>query len=127
MANHFNLEIQIEFELRERKLSSYPIGDFETAITKVWEDSSFCLKGGESNRLAQQREIACIFKNLEKYKGKNIVVGTHGNIMVLIMNYFNTKYDFDFWKNLQMPDIYKLSFEDNNLKAVSTISINEFL
>ncbi|MGF9893025.1 histidine phosphatase family protein [Priestia megaterium] len=127
VANHFNLEIQIEFELRERKLSSYPIDDFEAAITKVWEDPSFCLKGGESNRIAQQRGIACIFKILEKHKGKNIVIGTHGNIMVLIMNYFNAKYDFDFWKNLQMPDIYKLSFEDNNLKAISRVLINEFL
>jgi len=125
--NHFNLEIQIEFELRERKLSSYPIDDFEAAITKVWEDPSFCLKGGESNRIAQQRGITCIFKILEKYKGKNIVIGTHGDIMVLIMDYFNARYDFDFWKNLQMPDIYKLSFQDNNLKAISRVLINELL
>ncbi|WEA47111.1 histidine phosphatase family protein [Priestia aryabhattai] len=124
VANHFNLEIEIEFELRERKLSSYPIDDFEEAITKVWEDPSFCLKGGESNKIAQQRGIACIFKILEKHKGKNIVIGTHGNIMVLIMNYFNARYDFDFWKNLMMPDIYKLSFEDNNLKAISRVLIN---
>ncbi|CAK8583731.1 histidine phosphatase family protein [Priestia aryabhattai] len=127
VSNHFNLEIQIEFELRERKLSSYPIDDFKTAITKVWEDPSFCLKGGESNRIAQQRGIACIFKILEKHKGKNIVIGTHGNIIVLIMNYFDARYDFDFWKNLQMPDIYKLSFEGNNLKAISRVLINEFL
>ncbi|MFP3669346.1 histidine phosphatase family protein [Priestia sp. SIMBA_032] len=127
VANHFKLDIQIEFELRERTLSSYPIDDFETAITKVWDDPSFCLKGGESNTIAQQRGIACIFKILEKHKGKNIVIGTHGNIMVLIMNYFDAKYDFDFWKNLQMPDIYKLSFEDTNLKSISKVLINALL
>ncbi|MFE8065060.1 histidine phosphatase family protein [Priestia megaterium] len=127
VAHHFNLDIQIEFELRERKLSSYPIDDFETAITKVWEDPSFSLKGGESNEIAQQRGLACIFKILEKHKGKNIVIGTHGNIMVLIMNYFDVRYDFNFWKNLQMPDIYKLSFEDNNFKSISRVLINEFL
>jgi 2,3-bisphosphoglycerate-dependent phosphoglycerate mutase len=43
------------------------------------------------------------------------------------MNYFDARYDFDFWKNLQMPDIYKLSFEDNNFKSISRILISEVL
>lgn len=58
---------------------------------------------------------------LDKYNGKNIVIGTHGNIMVLIMNYFDSKYDFSFWKNLEMPDIYKLTFKDRELKSVERL------
>ena len=50
---------------------------------------------------------------LNKYAQKNIVIGTHGNIMVLMMNYFDSIYDYDFWRNLSMPDVYKLSFKDN--------------
>jgi 2,3-bisphosphoglycerate-dependent phosphoglycerate mutase len=30
-----------------------------------------------------------------------------------IMNYFDDKYDYDLWINLSMPDIYKLSFQNN--------------
>jgi len=52
------------------------------------------------------------------YEGKNIVVGTHGNIMVLMMNYFDPNYDFHFWRNLDMPDIYKLTFKGDKLKEV---------
>ncbi|MCD4542101.1 hypothetical protein LQV58_28860, partial [Klebsiella pneumoniae subsp. pneumoniae] len=52
---------------------------------------------------------------LDKYEGKNVVVGTHGNIMVLMMNYFDEQYDFEFWKKLAMPDIYKLSFQKKTL------------
>lgn len=58
---------------------------------------------------------------LDKYNGKNIVIGTHGNIMVLIMNYFDSKYDFSLWKNLEMPDIYKLTFKDRELKSVERL------
>jgi 2,3-bisphosphoglycerate-dependent phosphoglycerate mutase len=58
---------------------------------------------------------------LEKYEGKNIVIGTHGNIMVLIMNHFDHQYDFYFWKKLDMPDIYKLTFEQKKLIDVQRI------
>jgi 2,3-bisphosphoglycerate-dependent phosphoglycerate mutase len=41
--------------------------------------------------------------------------------MVLIMNYYDKKYNYDFWNNLNMPDIYKLSFEDVVLIGVKRI------
>jgi 2,3-bisphosphoglycerate-dependent phosphoglycerate mutase len=58
---------------------------------------------------------------LDKFEGKNVVVGTHGNFMVLIMNYFDNQYGFEFWEQLAMPDIYKLSFNKQNLICCSRI------
>lgn len=121
VAQHFNLPIRIEPELRERLLSPHSVKDFPTAIKKVWENPSFHWKGGESNHVAQQRGVDCILSILEEYEGKNIVIGTHGNIMVLIMNFFDSQYDFAFWKSLQMPDIYKLTFDGKALVSVSRI------
>lgn len=40
---------------------------------------------------------------IDKYKGKRIAIGTHGNIMAIMMNYFDKKYDYSFWKSLSMP------------------------
>jgi|SRR5699024_2289987 len=114
-------EITIDSGFKERVLSSSPVLDFNSAITKVWEEPSFCWEGGESNIIAQRRGVNATFKVLERYEGKNLVVGTHGNIMVLTMNYFDTTYDFNFWKNLDMPDIYKLTFDGKNLKEVNRI------
>jgi 2,3-bisphosphoglycerate-dependent phosphoglycerate mutase len=112
IAKHFQLSIELEEDLRERLLSSQSVEDFEQSITKVWEDPIFHFEDGESNNIAQQRGVACMMKILQKYEGKNIVIGTHGNIMVLIMNYFDSQYDFSFWKGLHMPDIYKLTFTE---------------
>lgn len=41
--------------------------------------------------------------------------------MVLIMNYYDKKYNYDFWERLNMPDIYKLSFENEVLIDVKHI------
>ncbi|SEF71455.1 2,3-bisphosphoglycerate-dependent phosphoglycerate mutase [Paenibacillus sp. UNC499MF] len=41
--------------------------------------------------------------------------------MVLIMNYLDKKFDFTFWKQLDMPDIYKLSFDNRRLIEVKRI------
>src|SRR5699024_9925600 len=89
--------------------------NFAETIEKVWQDPHFAWEGGESNNRAQQRGVKGINRLLEQYEGENIVIGTHGNIMVLMMNYFNKQYDFEFWKKLTMPDIYKLTFEKNDL------------
>jgi 2,3-bisphosphoglycerate-dependent phosphoglycerate mutase len=114
-------EVIIENGFKERILSEVPVENFDLAITKVWEEPAFSWEGGESNIIAQKRGVEATLKVLERYEGKNIVVGTHGNIMVLIMNYFDKKYGFSFWKELNMPDIYKLTFDRTSLKEVMRI------
>lgn len=111
IALHIDQEIKIVEEVRERTLSSEPVENFDEAISIVWADPAFSLEGGESNHTAQKRGVQGIFKILEEYNGKNVVVGTHGNIMVLIMNHFDQKYGIDFWKELEMPDVYCLTFD----------------
>lgn len=121
VAKYIDREIEIENDYKERILSEKPVEDFTVAITKVWEDFDFHWKSGESNHVAQNRGVKVTLQLLEKHEGKNIVVGTHGNLMVLIMNYFDKKYDLDFWNKLEMPDVYKLSFNGKNLRDVQRI------
>lgn len=118
LAQNLNLDIQIEEAFRERKLSEKPVEDFKNSIIRVWQDFHYTFEGGESGLKAQSRGVKAILRILREYSGKKIVVGTHGNIMVLIMNYFNSSYDYDFWTTLKMPDIYKLSFDGENLIKV---------
>jgi 2,3-bisphosphoglycerate-dependent phosphoglycerate mutase len=37
------------------------------------------------------------------------------------MNYFDENYGFNFWRELDMPDIYKLTFDGTTLKEVNRI------
>lgn len=120
-AQRIDKRVIIEKSFRERKLSEHPVENFHDAITKVWKNPAFSWEGGESNIVAQQRGVEAIIEVIRRYEGTNIVVGTHGNMMVLMMNYFGDKYDFNFWENLDMPDIYKLTFENEALQEVNRI------
>ncbi|WP_404977447.1 histidine phosphatase family protein [Bacillus wiedmannii] len=126
IANTYNLSIQLEEDLRERLLSKEPVQDFNDALQKVWEDWTFAYVGGESNDVAQRRAVICMQSILKKYRGQNIVIGTHGNIMVLLMNYFDSKYDFQFWKTLHMPDVYKLTFDNNCFSSAERIQSTDY-
>lgn len=121
VARYIGKEVIIKEDFRERKLAKVPVENFDEAIAKVWRDIDFAFDGGESNKVAQKRGYDITQKVLQTYKGKNVVIGTHGNIMVLIMNYFDQAYDFSFWKQLAMPDIYQLTFEEQTLKKVQRI------
>lgn len=103
-------EIEIEENFKERKISDGYVEDFEGTMKKLWTNEEFSFSGGESNKVAQKRGIKALNKVLDQYCGRNIAIGTHGNIMVLMMNYFDKSYDYTFWRKLKMPDIYKLSF-----------------
>lgn len=113
--------IVIEDDFKERILSSEPVPDFGQAISRVWEDFSFAWPGGESNLVAQKRGVQALYNVLQQYKGNSIAIGTHSNIMVLIMNALDKRYDYSFWKQLEMPAIYKLSFHEDKLVDVQRI------
>ncbi|GGH77257.1 2,3-bisphosphoglycerate-dependent phosphoglycerate mutase [Pullulanibacillus pueri] len=121
IASIIHKEIEIISDLRERQLSRVPVNDFNLAIDKVWQDPNFSFEGGESNHKAQRRGVQVILQLLMKYAGKRIVVGTHGNLMVLIMQHFDERYNYEFWKTLDMPDIYRFSFDGQHLKEVKRL------
>ncbi len=121
LASQLSSGIMINDDFRERLLSDQPVDDFNQAISQVWSDPSFFYEGGESNIVAQQRGVNALNSILTQYNGKNIVISTHGNIMVLIMNYFDSQFDFAFWRKLAMPDIYRMTFTEHLLIKVDHI------
>ncbi|MED1205737.1 histidine phosphatase family protein [Heyndrickxia acidicola] len=121
IANLIGKEVVKEYEFRERLLSGKPLIDFQSAINKVWEDESFSFSGGESNNAARERGGNAALQVLKDYEGKNVVIGTHGNIMVLTMNFFDGKIGLPFWRALDMPDIYKLSFKGKELISMKRL------
>lgn len=121
IAKLCGLEVITEEAFKERKLADKSVDNFEEAVVKAWEDLNFALPGGETGYYAQERGVQALERLLKEYRGRNIVIGTHGNIMVLIMNYYDSKFNYEFWCDLNMPDIYKLSFEDGNLIEVQRL------
>ncbi|WP_435166627.1 nucleotidyltransferase family protein [Paenibacillus glycanilyticus] len=110
LALRRGLTIQVEEDFRERLLADRPQDDFHYAIRKVWEEEAFSWPGGESNLVAQHRGVQALQSVLRRYQGDTIAIGTHGNLMALMIKAFKPEYGFAFWQQLSMPDIHKLSF-----------------
>ncbi|MNI41138.1 bifunctional RNase H/acid phosphatase [compost metagenome] len=122
LAQYLGLDI-LEFEdLRERHFAGehYHIESTElmSVIREKFYDHDYTLPGGESNLACQKRSIAVIKTILKEHAGNKIVVGTHGLVMTLMMNYFDSNYGLDFLNQIKKPDIYKMQFEDLELKEV---------
>lgn len=111
VAIYHQLPVILVDGFKERKLAAQPVADFEAAMDQLWHNEDFSFQGGESNKEAQRRGVKAFQDVLDTYSGKNIVIGTHGNIMTLIMNYYDSSYHFAFWQQLSMPDIYRLTFD----------------
>jgi 2,3-bisphosphoglycerate-dependent phosphoglycerate mutase len=121
IATTRNKKIELYEELKERMIKGnykLPWEEVEPAIKKSFEDKDYCLPGGETTRQAQERAVPIIKQLLKEYEGQSIVLGTPGNIMTIIMNYFDRKYGYDFWESTSKPDIYKLIFIDGELTDV---------
>lgn len=124
IANKKNIEIQVIEGLKERSLKGdYQLSeeDIEQAIKKSFDDVEFFLQGGESIKDVQNRAIPAINNLLRQHEGKTIIIGTHGNVMTIIMNFYNNIYGFDFWQSTTKPDIYKLIFSGTKLEDVQRL------
>lgn len=114
--------IHIEERLRERTLAQGGVEDFSAAITRVWEDEKYKFPGGESNDEARHRGGEVLKRLLIQHPGESIVIGTHGNIMTLMLQYFHPAFDLSFWKELCMPDVYKVEFDQTDLLKRERVS-----
>lgn len=96
-------------DLRERALSDVPVDDWEVSLERSWRDFSFALPGGESSTAAQRRAVAAFRQIAENHPMGPVALATHGNLLALLMNYYDSSVGFEEWKALSMPDIYRVN------------------
>ncbi|MDJ1476415.1 histidine phosphatase family protein [Bacillus sp. LS15-K4] len=128
-ANFFEKEILIYENLKECMFSSgdQVISDKEVypLVKKMFSNPDFALAEGESYKDCQRRVVKVLKEILMDFQGQKIVIGTHGLVMTLMMNYFNKQYGFEFLIHTSKPDIYKMEFNDEQLLNVEKLWIGE--
>jgi len=89
-------------------------------IKKMWDDGKFKVENGESQEECYLKLKPFLEKVFSEFKNdnKNIILVTHGNLIGIILKYFfNLEFNFDSWKQISMPDMYILDFDDDK-KAI---------
>ena len=118
LALRLGLPITEIRDLRERALSTGPLEDFEAALRETWHNFQLAYPGGESSEDAQRRAVA-IYEALRVHHGEEtIVISTHGNLLSLLLNHYDSSLGFDFWRSLSIPDVYTLRLQSGDGVAI---------
>ena len=114
-AEFYHKVIKTDERLRERKAGKG--GNTHEMFKKRWADFDYAEEDGESIGSVQKRNIEALNEILEKYQGKNIVIGTHGTALSSILNHYDPHFTVEsFMKIIDfMPYIVKMKFDGNTL------------
>jgi len=111
-ADSCGMEVIVEEDLRERKIGDFAPSSFLEAKQRVYDDFNYSFPNGESSYDAQSRALTTLKQIIKNYYNKKVVIGTHGDIMTLMLNGLNQYYGYEFWQSTSMPDIYKVYLND---------------
>ena len=110
-AKVIGAEIELVADFREREKGKGV--KFTPGFTeKQWSDFSYKQSNGESLAEVQKRNIAALQKVLEQYKGKNLVIGTHGEALGTIINNFDKSFGFAQKNRILNPFVVKMIFDE---------------
>jgi 2,3-bisphosphoglycerate-dependent phosphoglycerate mutase len=109
LAERLGVEITIDDRLTERVLSGKSHPDWRDMLRKTYYDLELCYEGGESSSAAMNRAVTVLSVVLNS-GFNNAVIVSHGNLISLLLKYFDDRLGFKEWEAISNPDVYHLSF-----------------
>jgi broad specificity phosphatase PhoE len=112
LAERRGLRVQLLADLRERRLSPEPLGDWRVTLERAWTDADYAVPGGETGRDAQRRGIGVLdLLRMRHADGGRLVLGSHGNLISLMLQALEPGVDFGFHLAMPTPAIYRLTHD----------------
>ena len=137
MMESQNLKANIDERLDEKKLGEIKVF-YPDWFERQYRDEFYKTEGGESQKDVRERMDEAINEILEKHKDKRIAVFTHGYaITFYLLKYCKfisvidekLKYEYNgkiiFEKSLSAPEVFKLTFDDKELKDIELIEFDD--
>jgi 2,3-bisphosphoglycerate-dependent phosphoglycerate mutase len=110
LAQKKGLTVEVDERLSERTLSTEVLTDWLEDLKTTFDDLEYRLPGGESSNEAMKRAVSVI-DGINSNETTLIV--SHGNLISLLLKYYDSEYGFEQWKNLSNPDVFLLRISDN--------------
>ncbi len=133
-----NLKVTIDERLNEKRTGKPNEDKHPNWFNEQYIDENYKTEGGESQKEVRKRLDEVIQEILKKYQDKRIAVYSHGHaILFYILKYsklvtindkklcieFNNKIIFN--KRINAPEVFKLTFDDKNLKNIELIEFED--
>ncbi|GAA0370561.1 histidine phosphatase family protein [Bacillus horti] len=113
LAQHRQLEIQLDDRLTERILTAKDHPDWYDMLRRTFDDLDLHYEGGESSHEATQR-ILHVLNDILQSNHTNAVIVSHGNLISLLLHYFDPQMGFKEWERMTNPDVFELLFEEKS-------------
>ncbi|NOU90604.1 hypothetical protein GC102_33475 [Paenibacillus sp. LMG 31460] len=70
-----------------------------------------------------------VVKELLNSRFENIIIASHGNLISLLLKYFDDRIGYEEWGNLSNPDVFHLSFmkDTPNIERINLNHLTTFL
>lgn len=117
LSKDFHVKIEENSSLEEINIGKDENLSKHEIIEKMWENKNFKVVNGSSQSEHVEQIKVELNKILNDFyeKDYNLILVSHGNSIGIILKYFlNQKFTFDDWKNISMPDMYSISFDEKN-------------
>ena len=112
LAERRGMQLHLLADLRERRLSLESHDAWRDTLARSWSDAAFALPGAESGRDAQRRAIGTLDLLRSRHPdGGRLVVGSHGNLISLILQALEPGIGYDFHMAMPMPALYRLTHD----------------
>ena len=114
LAKRLNIDIEFDSRLTERVLSTNNLSDWIEKLKTSFEDIEVKFEGGESSQEAMKR-IVNVVEEVFNSKYEHTILVSHGNLISLLLKYYNRHFGFDEWRSLSNPDIFLLENVNNQV------------
>jgi 2,3-bisphosphoglycerate-dependent phosphoglycerate mutase len=101
------LPVHEDVRLAERTLSAEPLDDWLEQLHRTWEDFDYRAPGGETSREAQLRGRAVV-DEIAGAGHRCAVLVSHGNLIGLVLQSIDSRFDYEAWTRLTNPDLFRL-------------------
>ncbi|MEE9250009.1 MAG: histidine phosphatase family protein [Alphaproteobacteria bacterium] len=125
LAGMSGLPVNIVDALREKHMSDEPIPDLAAARRQMWADFTYRLPGGETNAEAQERATKALKKLEKAHPMEAVAVASHGTLIGLILNSYDPGFGYDEWREMTMPDIYRIDVKPSGKGRIEHVGCAE--
>jgi 2,3-bisphosphoglycerate-dependent phosphoglycerate mutase len=112
LAERRGMRVQLLDDLRERRHDVGQHDDWRATLERAWTDADYTRPGGESSRQAQRRAIGILDLLRARHPdGGRLVLGSHGNLISLVLQALEPAVGFDFHMAMPTPALYRLTHD----------------
>lgn len=119
IARRRGLPIRVLPDLRERMLTDGQRPDWLDHLTRSWTDPDYALPGTETGRAAQRRAMGVLdLLRIRHSDGGRILVGSHGNLISLVLQALEPAVNLQFHLDMPNPAIYHLEHDGKGWRVM---------